>query len=306
MQFGQFALKFAVGRVLRGGAGNRVIAFRLGLEVGKALAHQAQALNQSGALGFHLLHFIAEIVQAQLVGILNLVGLSRSGINQFLCLLAGLLTGGDAGRGGGILRIFLDSGSAGLCLFHNPVRLGTGFAHRLFAVLFKRSAGLIEGAALNAQFGLRLFCALLELLHLLLKASVFEPQHGALVIQRMIALLQSCHTGVEVLFLAGIGFTAARKCRILAGQTLVLCRKRLAVLLQCGVLLHSLFELALRPAQPFFIFITEHLERRTDILRLIAAKACTAHSGLFHKLCHINFRHGIFLPARSWFHLLAL
>ena len=296
----QIAFQRTVRVVLRGCAVGGVVLRGLALDGRQFAAHLTQVIQECGALSFQLPDLAPQIVQPELMGVLDLVGLGRSGIHQLLGLLPGLLPGRHLDGGGVGAGLLLNDGGLDFCLLHHLVRLGFGILHRLGAALLHKGAGLVQGAALDAQLGFRLLGALPELVFLFLQAAVLEPQHGALVAQRVIALLQGGHPGVQVLLLAGVGLAAARQRRVLAGKPLVLGRKRLAVLLQGSILLRGFPGLTLRPAQALFIFAANGLKRCADVLRLIAAKTRLAHPALFHKLCHIDLWHGRILPAPNW------
>ena len=256
-------------------AAGKVLHF---LQFPHQLCHNIQ---RCGAFFFHFRYAALQILQPQAVGVLNFARFVRGSLHQLGCLLGSLLTRqlfNGFGFGIGVLQHTV---RLRLCLAADDIAVIMRPGNDGVAILLQLLAGIVVRASLDAQRGGGIgsfFCQLRVFPH---KVVVFQPQHGDLVAQGMVALLHLVVARFPVdLFAVQLVRLGCQR-GILRGQALRLPQQGLAAAAQRVRLGAAFLLLFFGIRQGLLVGSAKLTHRAAHIVRLIAAKACLAHCAFF-------------------------
>ena len=272
----------------------RFLVFGGALDLHQLARHAVEEVDQLFAALLQRADLLADAVEPQLVGVLHLVGFGRRAFNQAAGLGVGLFLGGGKDGAGLFVRLGRDAVRLAAGVLHDLAGLLVRFVQALLAFGAQRGAVVVQIAPLDAQLCLRLGGLFLQRVVLFFQVGVFQLQHGALVAQGMVFLLQAGDAVLQLIAAAGGCLAVPGQGGALLRQAAVLRRQGLAVLLQGAVLLAQSLGVVFGPLEPLLIFYTKRLHRLAHILRFIAAEARLADTALLYEFGHVDFWHNDF------------
>ena len=284
-----------VGGFGQGGA----LAARGVLRLLQFVDHLGQKVQQRVAALFHGGNAGLEVLQPQAVGVLDLPRFVGGGLHQLARLVDGLVARHLVDGLGLAVGVFQQGFGLVAGFLADLLALGVGGGQYLVALVLHFLARLVAGAALDAQRGLGVLGALGQFFVVPRKVAVFQPLHGHLVGQRVVARFQRGAVAFQLVAAAGGGVGLAGQRGVLGAQRLVLAQQRLAAAAQRVAFLPGGAGLGRGAGQRLFIITAQRAQRLAHILRLIAAKARPAHAALFHILVDINVCHKARSPGRK-------
>ena len=225
------------------------------------------------------------------MGVLDLARFVGGGLHHLAGLGNGLLTRKLVDGFGLEVRVFQNLVRVVPGLLADARSLGLGVGNDLITVRDDLLAGLVMGAALDAQRGVCLLAALGQLLIFPRKVAVFQAQHINLVRQRMVALLHGGELRFEIGAVALQLIHLPGQRGVLGREGLVLHDQSLGVAAQGVVLLPERAQLRRHGGQVLLIIGAEVLHGLMHVLRLIAAKARLAHTALLYVIVDVDFGH---------------